>query len=184
MERTQAVWSARFVTVDRMIRDQGVEILRGHPRGDVFDAAVAKANWPTAAGVRIGPEEDFLVAGGRVRAELDLPGLSLSVTGAVTGFEPGTRIEAAGNQGGIFATMEVRFADNAGDADRQDPVRTTLTWRFEARLPYWLAVFELPAAAAIKAAIPLLRARFIANIVRDLEGRRPVDDGPHSAAIP
>src|ERR1700712_830692 len=96
---TRRRWTAGFVTVDVMIRDQGVETLRGHPREAVFDAAMAKANWPTAAGVRIGPEEDLLVAGGQVRAELPLPGLRLlSVTGAVTEFEPGTRIEAAGTQ--------------------------------------------------------------------------------------
>lgn len=159
-----------------MIRDQGVETLRGHPREAVFDAAVVKANWPTAAGVRIGPEEAVLVAGGRVRAELHLPALMLSVTGEVTGFEPGARIEAAGTQSGIFATMIVRFADNAEDPNRRHPVETTLSWHFEARLPHWLAVFELPAAAAVKAAIPVLRARFIANIIDDLDGRRPVDD--------
>lgn len=161
----------RFVTVDLMIRDQGVETLRGHRREAVFDAAVAKANWPTAAGVRIGPVEDLLVAGGRVRAELHLPALLLSVAGEVTGFEPGTRIEATGSQGGIFASMVVWFADNAEDPDRQHLVETTLSWQFEARLPYWLAMFDLPAAAAIKAAIPVLRARFIANIITDLDGR-------------
>lgn len=157
-----------------MIWDQGVETLRGHSREAVFGAAVAKSNWPMAAGVRIGPEEDLLVAGGRVRAELHLPALLLSVTGEVTGFEPGGRIEAAGAQGGISAAMTVQFADNDEGRRRADPVETTLTWRFEARLPPWLAMFELPAAAAIKAAIPLLRARFIANILRDLEDRRPV----------
>jgi hypothetical protein len=166
----------RFVTVGLMIRDRGVETLRGHTRGAVFDAAVAKANWPTAAGVRIGPEEDFLVAGGRVRAELHLPALLLTVTGEVTGFEPGARIEAAGTQGGIFVTMAVRFADNAEDPDRLDPVDTTLTWSFEARLPHWLAMLQLPAEAAIKAAIPVLKARFIANIVHDLEGRGSATD--------
>ncbi len=171
-----------------MIRDQGVETVRGHSRESVFDAALAKANWPTAAGVRIGPEEDLLVAGGPVRAELHLPGLLLSVTGQVTAFEPGALIEAAGTQSGIFATMVVRFADNADQphsadqpqsadhphrADEQNrSIETTLTWRFEARLPRWLALFELPAAAAVKAAIPVLRARFIANIIRDLDGRR------------
>ncbi len=159
-----------------MIRDQGVETLRGHPRQDVFDAAVVKANWPTAAGVRIGPVEDLLVDGGRVRAELHLPALVLSVTGEVTGFEPGVRIEAAGTQSGIFATMVVRFADNAGNPDRTGPVETALTWRFQARLPHWLIMFELPAAAAVKAAIPVLRDRFIANILRDLEGRTTMAD--------
>jgi hypothetical protein len=172
-----------------MIRDEGVETLRGHPRKAVFDAAMAKANWPTAAGVRIGPEQDLLVAGGRVRAELHLPGLLLSVTGEVTEFEPGIRIQAAGTQSGIFATMAVQFTDNAGDQDgaegedRDRSVETTLTWRFEARLPHWLALFELPAAAAIKAAIPVLRARFIANIVRDLDGRRPASGGTHPTAL-
>ena len=159
-----------------MIRDQGVETLRGHPREAVFDAAVARANWPTAAGVRIGPTEDLLAAGGRVRAELHLPGLLLWVAGQVHEFEPGARIEAAGTQSGISATMVVRFADNADDPDRRQPVETTLTWRFEARLPHRLALFELPASAAIKAAIPVLRARFIANIIADLDGRRPADD--------
>jgi hypothetical protein len=180
--------TAPFVTVDVMIRDQGVETLRGHPREAVFDAAMIKANWPTAAGIRIGPVEDVLVANGRVRAELHLPGLLLSVTGEVTKFEPGARIEAAGTQSGIFATMMVRLTDNANDhdsAEDEDPnrsVETTLTWRFEARLPHWLVMFELPAAAAIKAAIPVLRARFIANIVRDLDGRRPANDGPRPPA--
>jgi hypothetical protein len=175
--------NVRFVTVVVMIRDQGVETLRGHPREAVFDAAMAKANWPTAAGIRIGPEADLLVAGGRVRAELHLPGLLLGVTGQVTNFEPGVRIEATGTQGGISASMAVRFVDNAEDPHRQQPVETTLTWRFEARLPSWLALFELPAAAAIKAAIPVLRARFIANIVRDLDGRRPANDGSHPTKV-
>lgn len=168
-----------------MIQDQGVETLRGHSREAVFDAAVAKSNWPAAAGVRIGPQEDLLISGGRVTAELHLPALLLSVTGEVTGFEPGARIEAAGTQGDMSATMTVQFADNADNADdrrRPDPLETTMTWRFEARLPPWLAIFELPAAAAIKAAIPVLRARFIANIVRDLEDRGPVDHGPDSTA--
>ena len=162
--------------------------MRGHPREAVFDAAMAKANWPTAAGIRIGPVEDVLVADGQVRAELHLPGLLLSVTGKVTEFEPGARIEAAGTQSGIYATMMVRLADNANDHDGVEdeapnrPVETTLSWRFEARLPRWLAMFELPAAAAIKAAIPVLRARFIANIVRDLDGRRPANDGPRPPA--
>jgi hypothetical protein len=168
----------QFDTVDVMIRDQGVETLRGHHRDAVFDAVVTKANWPTAAGVRIGPEEDFLVAGGRVRAELNLLKLSLSVAGAVTGFEQGARIEATGSQGGIFATMVVRFADNADDPNRQNPIETTVTWRFEARLPKRQAMLELPAAAAIKTAIPLLRARFIANIIQYLNGRRPLGNEP------
>ena len=158
------------------------------PAGDcvmerpVIDAAMAKANWPSAAGVRIGPEKDLLVAGGRVRAELHLPGLLLSVTGEVTEFEPGASIEAAGTQSGIFATMVVRFEDGTEDPSRPHSMETTLTWRFEARLPYWLAMFELPASAAIKAAIPVLRARFLANIVADLEGRRRVDDESSPAA--
>ena len=161
-----------------MIRDQGVETLRGHHREAVFDAVAAKANWPTAAGVRIGPEEDLLVAGGRVLAELHLLGLPLTVSGEVTEFEPGACIEATGSQGGISATMLVRFADNADDLDRHDPVVTTVTWRFEARLPRRRAMLELPAAAAIKAAIPLIRARFITNIVQDLDGPWPEEIGP------
>ena len=164
-----------------MIRDQGVETLRGYHREAVFEAVVTKANWPTAAGVRIGPEQDVLVAGGRVRAELHLLGLRLSVAGVVTGFEPGASIEAAGSQGGISATMVVRFADNADDPHRHDPVKTTVTWRFEARLPKRQAMLELPAAAAIKAAIPLIRARFITNIIQDLDGPWPEDIGPSLA---
>ena len=154
-----------------MIRHHGVEAVRGHSRTDVFDAALAKANWPSVAGVRIGPVDDVLTGGGDVRAELQLPGLRLAVTGEVTRFEPGTLIEAHGNQVGISATMAVQFADDADDADPDHEVETTLTWRFEARLPVWLALFELPAAAAISAAIPVLRARFIANIVEDLDRR-------------
>jgi len=91
----------QFVTVDNMIRDEGVETLRGHHREAVFDAVGRKANWPAVAGVRIGPEEDLLVAGGRIRAELHLLGLRLSVAGTITGFEPGALIEAAGSEGGI-----------------------------------------------------------------------------------
>ena len=154
-----------------MIRDQGVETLRGHHREAVFEAVATKANWPTAAGVRIGPEEDLLVAGGQLRAELHLLGLRLSVAGAVTGFEPGACIEATGSQGGISATMVVRFADNAEDPNRRYPIETTVTWRFEARLPKRRAMLELPAAAAIKAAIPLLRAKFISNILHYLDGQ-------------
>jgi hypothetical protein len=171
----------QFVTVGVMIRDQGVETLRGHDRKAVFDAVVVQANWPTAPGVRIGPEQDVLVAGGKVRAELHLLGLRLSVAGAATGFEPGALIEATGSQGGISATMVVQFADNAEDPHRHCPVETTVTWRFEARLPKRRAMLELPAAAAIKAAIPLLRGKFLSNIVHDLDGRRPVEDGPSLA---
>ena len=159
-----------------MIRDQGVETLRGHDREAVFDAVARKSNWPTAAGVRMGPEEDLLVAGGRVRAELRLLGLALSVSGEVTRFEPGVCIEATGSRGGISATMIVLFADNAGDLHRQQPLETTLTWTFEARLPKWRAVLEPPAAAAIEAAIPALRARFIANILQDLDGRMSAEN--------
>jgi hypothetical protein len=79
-----------------MIRDEGAETLRGHHREAVFDAVGRKANWPAVAGVRIGPEKDLLVAGGRIRAELHLLGLRLSAAGTITGFEPGARIEAAG----------------------------------------------------------------------------------------
>jgi hypothetical protein len=161
-----------------MIRDQGVETLQGHDRKAVFQAVVEKTNWPTAPGVRIGPEEDVLVAGGTVRAELHVLGLRLSVAGAATGFQPGAFIEATGSQGGISATMVVQFTDNADEPNRHYPIETTVTWRFEARLPKKRAMLELPAAAAIKAAIPLLRARFITNIVRDLDSRRPVENGP------
>jgi len=168
----------QFVTVDNMIRDEGVETLRGHHREAVFDAVGRKANWPAVAGVRIGPEEDLLVAGGRIRAELHLLGLRLSVAGTVTGFEPGALLEAAGSEGGISATMVVRFADDADDLDRHDPVVTTVTWRFEARLPRRRAMLELPAAAAIKAAIPLIRARFITNIIQDLDDPWPEEIGP------
>jgi len=167
-----------------MIRDQGVETLRGHHREAVFGAVVRKANWPTAAGVRIGPEEDLLVAGGRVRAALELLGLRLSVAGAVTGFEPGALIEATGSQGGISATMLVRFADNADDPNQHCPVETTVTWRFEARLGKRRAMLEVPAAAAIKAAIPLLRARFITNIIQDLDHPRPVENRPPAGTTP
>lgn len=170
----------QFYTVDLMIRNQGVETLRGHHREAVFDAVATKANWPTVAGVRIGPDEDMLVAGGRVRAELHLLGLTLSVEGAVTKFEPGAYIEASGSQGGISATMVVRFADNSDDPNRHHPVETTVTWRFEARLPKRQAMLEIPAAAAIKAAIPLLRAKFIANIIQDLDGRQPKSANPPS----
>lgn len=167
-----------------MIRDQGVETLRGHRREDVFDAVATKANWPTVAGVRIGPEDDLLVAGGRVRAELQLLGIRLSVSGAVTGFEPGVLMEATGNQGGISATMVVRFADNADDPNRRDPVDTTVTWRFEARLPKRRAMLELPAAAAIKAAIPLVRVKFINNIIQHLDHPRSLEIGPSVAGAP
>jgi len=125
----------------------------------------------------MGPEEDLLVAGGRVRAELHLLGLRLSVAGVVTGFEPGACIEATGSEGGISATMVVRFADNTDDPDRHIPVETTVTWRFEARLPKRRAMLELPAATAIKAAIPLIRAKFITNILQHLDGQRPVENG-------
>lgn len=161
-----------------MIRDQGVEKLRGHRREAVFDAVATKANWPTVAGVRIGPEEDLLVAGGRVRAELHLLGLRLLVAGVVTGFEAGTRIEATGSQSGISATMVVRFADNAHDPNRRGAVESTVTWRFEARLPKSRAMLELPAAAAIKAAIPLLRAKFMTNIIQYLDDPGSVENGP------
>ena len=127
----------------------------------MFDAATARANWPTATGIRIGPEQDLLVAGGKVRAELHLPGRLLWVTGEVTEFEPGARIAAAGTHSGISATMVVQFADNADHPDRHQPVTTTLTWLFEAHLPHWLAILELPAAAAITAAIPVLRASIL-----------------------
>ena len=167
-----------FDTVDVMIRDQGVETLHGYHREAVFEAVATKANWPSAAGVRFGPEEDFLAAGGGVRAELHLLGLRLSVAGVVTEFEPGACIKATGSQGGISATMVVRFADNADDPNRHHPVETTVTWRFEAQLPKRRAMLELPAAATIKAAIPLIRARFIANIVQHLDGREPVENGP------
>jgi len=173
-----------------MIRDQGVETLRGHHRQAVFDAVAKKANWPTAAGVRMGPEDDLLVAGGLVRAELHLLGLRLSVSGEVTGFEPGALIEATGSQGGISATMVVRFADNADNADdahhSDDPelhhsAETTVSWRFEARLPKRRGMLEVPAAAAIKAAIPLVRARFIANILHDLDQPQSMENGPSVA---
>ena len=158
-----------------------METLRGQHREAVFEAVVTKANWPTAAGVRIGPEEDLLVAAGRDRAELHIFGRRLSVAGEVTAFEPGAVIEAAGSQGGIAATMMVRFADNANDPNRHEPVETTVTWQFEARLPKRLAMLELPAAAAIKAAIPLLRARFMANISSNLDGPRSFQSGPSNA---
>ena len=167
-----------FATVDIMIRDQGVETFRGRQRKAVFEAVATKANWPTVVGVRVGPEDDLLVAGGRVRAELLLLGTRLSVAGAVTRFEPGALIEATGSQGGISAIMMVRFADNADDPNRCDPVETTVTWRFEARLPKRRAVLELPAAAAIKAAIPLLRVKFINNITQYLDHPRSVEIGP------
>ena len=38
-------------------------------------------------------------------------------------------------------------------------------------------MLELPAAAATKAAIPLLRAKFITNIIRHLDDSRPVENG-------
>ena len=126
----------------------------------------------------MGPEEDLLIAGGRVRAELHLLGLRLSVAGMVTGFEPGALIEATGSQGGISATMVVRFADNADDPNRRGPVETAVAWQFEARLPKRRAMLELPAAAAIKAAIPLLRAKFITNIIQYLDDPRPPESGP------
>jgi len=129
----------------------------------------------------MGPEEELLVAAGRVRAELHLFGRRLSVVGEVTAFEPGALIEATGSQGGIAATMVVRFADNANDPNRHDPLETTVTWQFEARLPKRLVMLELPAAAAIKAAIPLLRARFITNILKALDGPRPEESGPSIA---
>ena len=175
-DHNRQLQTTQFVTVDIMIRDQGVETLRCHHREAVFDAVVTKANWPTGPGVRIGPEEDLLVAGGRVRAELHLLGLQLSVSGAVTGFEPGALIEATGSQGGISATMVVRFADNVDDPTRHGPVETTVTWRFEARLPKRRAMLELPAAAAIKAAIPIVRARFIANIIHYLNDQQHVEN--------
>jgi len=183
-DRARQVWAMPFDTVDIMIRDRGVETLRGYHREAVFEAVATKANWPAAAGVRFGPEEELLVAGGRVRAELHLLGLRLSVAGVVTGFEPGGCIEATGSQSGISATMVVRFADNADDPNRNYPVETTVTWQFEAGLPKRRAVLEIPAAAAIKAAIPLLRARFISNIIQYLDGRRPVEDGPSVAGTP
>ncbi len=117
----------------------------------------------------MGPDEDVLVAGGRVRAELHLLGFRLSVAGTVTGFESGALIEATGSQAGIFATMVVRFTDNADDPNRRGPVETAVTWQFEARLPRRRAMLELPAAAAVKTAIPILRAKFIANIIRYLD---------------
>jgi hypothetical protein len=109
---------------------------------------------------------------------LHLLGLTLSVAGAVTGFEQGAFIEATGSQGGISATMVVQFADNAHDPNRHHPVETTVTWRFEAQLPKRQALLELPAAAAIKAAIPLIRAKFIANINRHLDARQPAENEP------
>lgn len=163
-----------------MISDHGVETLLGHRR-DVFDAVATKANWPTVAGVRMGPDEDFLVAGGQVRAELHLLGVRLSVAGAVTEYEPGARITATGTQGGVSATMMVRFADNADDPDRRDPVETTVTWQFEARLPRRRALLELPAAAAIKAAIPLVRTKFINNIIQYLDQTPSGEIGPSVA---
>ena len=175
--------AARSITVEVMIRAEGVVKLRGHPRHAVFNAVLDKANWPAVAGVRIGPEEDVLVEGGRVRAELHLPGLTLSVAGVVTEFEPGASIEAAGVQRGVFATMLVRFTDNVDDPPGNDSAETTLTWQFEARLPYRLKMLERPAAAAIKASIPVLEARFIANIIKDLNHGLPVDGGPHPDAI-
>ena len=39
-------------------------------------------------------------------------------------------------------------------------------------------MLELPAAAAIKAAIPLLRVRFLTNINQHLNGRLSVENGP------
>jgi len=175
LPHSDGVDSMPFVTVYSMIREQGVETLCCHHREAVFDAVVTKANWPTGPGVRMGPDEELLVAGGRVRAELHLLGLRLSVAGAVTGFEPGQLIEATGSQGGISATMVVRFADNADDPNRCDPVETAVTWQFEARLPTRRAMLELPAAAAIKAAIPILRAKFISNIFHYLNEPRPAE---------
>lgn len=173
--------ATKFVTVEIMIRDQGVETLRGHPKEAIFYAVATKSNWPTVAGVRIGPEDDLLVAGGRVRAELHLLGMRLSVAGVVTKFEPGALIEATGCQGGISATMMVRFADNADDPNRRDPVNTTVNWRFEACLPKRRAMLELPAAAAIKAAIPLLRVKFINNIIQQLAPPPSAEVGPSVA---
>ena len=165
-----------------MIRHHGVEILQGQSRRAVFDAALLKANWPSVAGVRIGPEGDVLTDGGRVRAELQLPGLLLAVSGEVTTFRPGSLIEAAGHQYGMSATMAVEFADNAADLGDEQVLTTTMTWRFDARLPTWMALFELPAAAAIAAAIPTLRTRFINNIERHIQQRpdevaRPAPEG-------
>lgn len=172
-----------------MIRFRGVETVCGYARGPVFAAGMVRANWPTAVGVRIGPEAEVLIDGGRVSAALDLPGRVLAVAGQVTRFEPGSRVEASGTQSGIFAVTAVSVADNAGDAaDGGDggEVRTTVTWEFQARLPFWLAVFELPATVAIGLAIPVLRERFVGNIIRYLEdGRsagRPV--GPAAGGLP
>ncbi|MET3807976.1 hypothetical protein ABIB25_005003 [Nakamurella sp. UYEF19] len=155
-----------------MIRFQGVETVCGHPRDAVFAAGMVKANWPTAAGVRLGPDAEKLVDGGRVTATLDLPGLVLAVTGKVTRFEPGSRVEASGHQAGIWAATTVWMDDNTESVDRSGPdadLRTSVTWLFEARLPFWLSVFEFPATVAIKVAIPVLRERFIANILRYLD---------------
>jgi hypothetical protein len=99
----------------------------------------------------------------------------------VTAFEPNALIEATGHQSGISATMVVWFADNADDPNRHNPVETTVTWRFEARLPKRQAMLEVPAAAAIKAAIPLLRSRFITNISKFLDGPLPAEAEPSVA---
>lgn len=156
------------ITVLTMIRFQGVETVCGHHRDAVFAAGMIKANWPTAVGVRIGPDEERLVHGGRVHATLELPGLVLAVRGKVTRFEAGSRVDASGSQAGIWASTCVSMADNTGRID--EDLQTSVTWLFEARLPFWLSVFEFPATVAIKVAIPVLRERFIANILRYLDG--------------
>ena len=40
--------------------------------------------------------------------------------------------------------MVVRFADNAHDPNRRGAVESTVTWRFDARLPKSRAMLELP----------------------------------------
>ncbi len=154
-----------------MIDFHGLATVPGYSREAVFAALSVKGNWPSVAGVRLGPEAEVLEEGGCVRAVLELPGATLAVTGSVTVFEPPSRIEAAGRQAGICAAMTVTMTDNAQRAAHGLPLECTVSWRFKARLPIWLAVLELPSKAAIKAAIPIIEARFVGNILRYLHAR-------------
>ena len=154
-----------------MIRFHGLETVHGYAREAVFAALLVKENWPSVAGVRIGPEAELLADGGRVRAALELPGVVLKLAGSVTKFEPPHRLEASGTQAGIWAATTVSMTDDANRREMGEEIETTVAWRFEARLPLLLAMLELPATGAIRIAIPTIRARFLANIRRYLDER-------------
>jgi hypothetical protein len=141
-----------------MIRKHAPEEIGFTPEA-VFDAGIRSDTWPCVAGLHVLPEQEIISLGGVIRANLQIPVISIGLDCRVTEFEVAERVRIEGSSKVARAMLLFELRESGTDGTRVD-------YTLEIEPKNLLARAAAPAVKMFaETAVPEFAAGFKSNVI-------------------